>query len=122
MENSWEKRPQLSDVLSEFVIFLKLGVLWWKLKIFIANFSHLSPNQFWRIFSMLLNSHPTIYYFDAKQQFDWTVRQATRPDLSAFWSKQSLLTQHSLSFRQEAAIYSLKYWKSLARDTSHEIT
>ena len=38
MENSWEKRPQLSDVLSEFVIFLKLGVLWWKLKISIAIF------------------------------------------------------------------------------------
>ena len=44
----------------EFVIFLKLGVLCWKLKIFIANFSHVSPSRFWRIFSMLLNSHPTI--------------------------------------------------------------
>ena len=36
------KKTQLSDVLSEFVIFLKLGV-----------FSHVSLNQFWRIFSML---------------------------------------------------------------------
>ena len=44
----------------EFVIFLKLGFLWWKLKIFIANFSHVSPNRFWRIFSMLLHSHLTI--------------------------------------------------------------
>ena len=50
----------VSDVLSEFVIFLKLGFLWWKLKLFISNCSHLSPNRFWRIFSMLLNSHPTI--------------------------------------------------------------
>ena len=33
------KKPQLSDVLYEFVIFQKLGVLWWKMKIFIANFS-----------------------------------------------------------------------------------
>ena len=54
------KKTQLSDVVSEFVIFLKLGVLWWKLKIFISNFSYLSLNRFWRIFSMLLNSHPTI--------------------------------------------------------------
>ena len=63
------------------MIFLKLGFLWWKLKIFIANFSHVSPNRFWRIFSMLLKSHPTIKgrwkkfccnYFDAKPQFDWT--------------------------------------------------
>ena len=60
IENSWGKKVQLSDVLSEFVIFLKLGVLWWKLKVSISNFSHLSPNRFWRIFSMLLNSHPTI--------------------------------------------------------------
>ena len=29
-------------------------------EIFIANFFHVSPNRFWRIFSMLLNSHPTI--------------------------------------------------------------
>ena len=55
-----KKRTQLSDVLSEFVIFLKLGLLWWKLKIFIANFSHIAPKRFWRSFSMLLNSHPTI--------------------------------------------------------------
>ena len=55
-----EKKTQLSDVLSEFVIFLKLGFLRWKLKIFISNFANLSPNRFWRIFSMLLNSHPTI--------------------------------------------------------------
>ena len=60
IENSWGKKRQLSNVLSEFVIFLKLGVLWWKLKIFIANFSPVSPNQFWRIFSMLLQSHSTI--------------------------------------------------------------
>ena len=39
---------------------LGLGFLWWKLKILISNYSHLSPNRFWRIFSMLLNSHPTI--------------------------------------------------------------
>ena len=55
-----EKKTQLSDVLSELVIFLKLGFLWWKLKILIANFPHVSPNQFWQIFSMLLSSHPTI--------------------------------------------------------------
>ena len=76
------EKKQLSNVLSEFVIFLKLGVLWWKLKIFIVNFSHVSPNRFWRIFSMLLQSHPTIKwrwkklccnYFDAKPQFDWTI-------------------------------------------------
>ena len=63
------------------MILLKLGFLWWKLKIFIANFSDVSPNRFWRIFSMLLKSHPTIKgrwkkfccnYFDAKPQFDWT--------------------------------------------------
>ena len=42
--------------MSEFVIFLTLGLLWWKLKIFIDNFSHVSPNRFWRIFSMLLNT------------------------------------------------------------------
>ena len=61
IENSWgRKKKQLSDVLSEFAIFLKLRFLWWKLKIFIANFSHVSPNRFWRIFSMLLNSHPMI--------------------------------------------------------------
>ena len=60
IKNSWENKTQLSDFLSEFVIFLKLGVLWWELKIFIANFSHVSPNRFWRIFSMLLNSHSTI--------------------------------------------------------------
>ena len=39
----------------QFVIFLTLGFLWWKLKILIDNFSHVSPNRFWRIFSMLLN-------------------------------------------------------------------
>ena len=80
-----EKKSQLSDVLSEFVIFLKLGFLWWTLKIF-SNFSHLSPNRFWRIFSMLLNSHPTIKWrwkklfcnkFDAKPQFDWTNSEKT---------------------------------------------
>ena len=54
------RKKQLSNVLSEFAIFLKLGLLWWKRKIFIANFSHVSPNRFWRIFSMLLQSHPTI--------------------------------------------------------------
>ena len=32
-----EQRTELSDVLSEFVIFLKLGLLWWKWKIHIAN-------------------------------------------------------------------------------------
>ena len=55
-----EKKTQLLDVLSEFVIFLKLGILWRKLKIFISNFPYLSPNRFWRIFGMLLNSHLTI--------------------------------------------------------------
>ena len=34
-----EEKKQLSNVLFKFVIFLKLGVLWWKLKIFITNFS-----------------------------------------------------------------------------------
>ena len=76
-----KKKKQLSNVLSEFVVYLKLGFLWWKLKIFIANFSHVSPNRFWRIFSMLLRSHPTIKWrwkifccnsFDVKPQFDWT--------------------------------------------------
>ena len=80
IENSWRKK-KLSNVLSEFVVYLKLGFLWWKLKIFIANFSHVSPNRFWQIFSMLLQSHPTIKWrwkklccnsFDAKPQFDWT--------------------------------------------------
>ena len=87
IENSWVKRTQFGDVLSESVIFQKLGFLWWKLKIFIANFSHVSPNQFWRIFSMLLNSHPTIkwrwkwlccIYFDAQTQFDWTFKKAVK--------------------------------------------
>ena len=55
-----KNKTQLSDVLSEFVIFLKLGVLWWKWNFFIANFSHVSANRFWRIFSMLLHSHLTI--------------------------------------------------------------
>lgn len=56
-----KKKPQLSDLLSEFVIFLQLDVLWWKLKIFIAYFCHVSPNGFWRIFvCMLLSSHPKI--------------------------------------------------------------
>ena len=55
-----KKRTQLSDVLSQFAIFLKLGFLCFKLKIFIANFYHISPNRFWRIFSMLFNSHPII--------------------------------------------------------------
>ena len=55
-----KKKKQFSYVLSEFVIFLKLVVLWWKLKILIANFSHVSPNRFWRIISMFLHSHPTI--------------------------------------------------------------
>ena len=59
-----EKKTQLSDTLSEFVIFLKLGLLWGKLKIFIANFSHVSPSRFWRILSMLLNSHPTIKWHE----------------------------------------------------------
>ena len=31
------EKTQLPDVLSEFVISLKLGFLWWKLKIFISN-------------------------------------------------------------------------------------
>ena len=61
-----EKKTQLSDTLSEFVIFLKLGLLWGKLKIFIANFSHVSPSRFWRILSMLLNSHPTIKWHEKK--------------------------------------------------------
>ena len=88
-----EEKKQLSNVLSEFVIFLKLGFLWWKLKIFIANFSHVSPNRFWRIFSMLLNSHSTIKwrwkkflcnYFDTKPQFDWTTTLARRLNQSCF--------------------------------------
>ena len=53
-----KKKTQLSDLLSEFVIFLKLGFLWWKLKIFIANFFSCFTKP-WRIFSML-SSHPTI--------------------------------------------------------------
>ena len=76
-----KKKTQLSDLLSQFVILLKFGFLWWKLKIFIANFFHVSPNTFWRIFSMFLSSLPTIKgrwkifccnYFDVKPQFDWT--------------------------------------------------
>ena len=55
-----KKKTQLSDVLSEFVIFLKLGFLWWKFKIFTANFCHISPSRFKGIFSMLLNSYLTI--------------------------------------------------------------
>ena len=59
-----------------------MGFLWWKLKIFIANFSHVSPNQFWRIFSMLFNGHPPIKWrcknyvgisVMLKPQFHWTV-------------------------------------------------
>ena len=76
-----KKKTQFSDLLSEFVILLKLGFLWRKLKIFMANFFHVSLNRFWRIFSMLLSSLPTIKgrwkklcynYFDIKPQFDWT--------------------------------------------------
>ena len=55
-----KKKTQLSDVLPEFVIFLKLGFLWLKLKIFSPIFLNFSPNRYWRIFSMLLNSHPTV--------------------------------------------------------------
>ena len=51
------EKKKSSEVLSEFVFFLKLGLLWGNVEIFIANFSPLSPNRFWRIFSMLLNSH-----------------------------------------------------------------
>ena len=83
----FRKKAQLSDLLSEFVIFLKLDFLWRKLKISISNFSYLSPNEFWRIFRMLLNSQPTIKwrwkkfccnYFDAKTQFDWTTSKRKR--------------------------------------------
>ena len=72
-----EKKTQLSDLFSEFVILLKLGFLWWKLKIF-----HVWPNRFWRIFSILLSTLPTMKgrwkklccnYFDVKSQFDWTI-------------------------------------------------
>ena len=55
-----KKKAQLLVLLSEFVSLLKLGVLWRKLKIFIANFFHVLPNGFWRIFSMMLSSLPTI--------------------------------------------------------------
>ena len=84
LKQSYGYPKYISDV--EFVIFLKLGFLWWKLKIFISNFSHLSPNRFWRISSMLLNSHPTIKWrwkkwccncFDAKPEFDWTNSEKT---------------------------------------------
>ena len=77
----FEKKSTLIRCFAPLLNFLKLGVLWWKLKIFIANFSHVSQNRFWPIFSMLLNSHPTIKWrwknfccnwFDAKPQFDWT--------------------------------------------------
>ena len=37
-KNSWENKTQLSEVLSEFVIFLILGFLCWELKIFTASF------------------------------------------------------------------------------------
>ena len=53
----------------------------WKI-IFIPNFSHVSPNRFWQIFSMFLNSHPTTKWHWKKnyaaislmlnQLFDWT--------------------------------------------------
>ena len=93
------------------MIFLKLGVLWWKLKIFIANFSHVSPNRFWRIFSMLLKSHPTIKwrwkkfccnYFDAKPQFDWTNitptvysnRRVSALSLGCGWSHRRQIKGH----------------------------
>ena len=54
-KNSEKNKKHTIIIESEFVIFLTLGVLWWKLKILIDNFSHVSPNRFWRIFSMLLN-------------------------------------------------------------------
>ena len=54
------KKRNYQIFFSEFVILLKLGFLWWKLKIFIANFFHVWPNRFWRIFSILLSTLPTI--------------------------------------------------------------
>ena len=54
-KNSEKNKKHTIIIESEFVIFLTLGFLWWKLKILIDNFSHVSPNRFWRIFSMLLN-------------------------------------------------------------------
>ena len=50
--------------------------------------------QFWRIFSMLLNSHSTIKwrwkkfccnYFDAKTQFDWTKYDHISAGLRSLW-------------------------------------
>ena len=73
----FKKKIQLSALLSEFVIMLKLGFLWWKLNIFIVIFFMFHRT----IFSMLLSNLPTIKwrwnkfccnYFDIKPQFDWT--------------------------------------------------
>ena len=41
-----KKKAELLVLLSEFVILLKLGVLWGKLKIFITNFFHVLPDEF----------------------------------------------------------------------------
>ena len=81
IENSWRKKNYQ-------MFYLNLWSTWnwvfcgesWK-SLLPCNFSHVSPNRFWRIFSMLLQSHPTIKWrwkklccnsFDAKPQFDWT--------------------------------------------------
>ena len=48
------KKHQLSDVLYELFISEIGFPLVKDAKIFIANFSHVSLNRFWRIFSMLL--------------------------------------------------------------------
>ena len=106
LKQSYSYPKYISDV--EFVIFLKLGFLWWKLKIFISNFSHLSPNRFSRIFSMMLNSLPTIKWrwkklccncFDAKPEFDWTNSEKTSRLTVGRWRNVTVSPiQNSLSF------------------------
>ena len=87
-----KKKIQISDVLSEFGISLKLRFLWWKLKIFITNFSHVSLKRFWR---GQIIPQPPIVSFSRGHFFQDGDLQAckapgfstlgTRTDMGRFW-------------------------------------
>ena len=92
---------------SEFVIFLKLGFLWWKLKIFIANFCQVSPNRFWRIFSMLLKSHPAIEWRWKKKSVAITLM--LNHNLTGLFANTCILPKTCLGLSWDQALLSFSW-------------
>ena len=86
-----------------------------------CQFFSYSPNRFWRILSMLFNSHPIIKwrwkkfccnYFDAKPQFDWTIKTVC---IVAYSSTRVQSNRRSGSRLRLARVRFLSYAKPILR-------